>query len=508
MSRHPTTTPAWPAVGLWLGFHTLSWGMVCALVWLGWPHRATEGHYGWLLTLVSWTLAFCIVRAVRPRRQRLTPPGLAVIEADQPELFAEIRRLASSTGQAMPKDVYVTPDVNAFVGERRGPFGLGKRHLLGVGMPLMQLLDRGELRAVLGHEFGHFAAGDTRLGPWIHRTRTALAQTLASLEGTTLLRWPFRWYGALFQRVTLQLSRQQEFAADALAARLVGNQTKARALRKVYGMAAGYEPYLHDEVLPILQAGMRPPFAAGWVAFLENNASAVQESLQAALEARPAPDDTHPPLCDRLEALVGRREGGAEASSDASDDSDALPAITLLRDTDELERHLLAILTGAPEVASFELTDWGDAARSIFPDRWLRHLNRFGEGLRNRSFADVPTMTDELANYGATWAEGSVDESEWESFASWTLGAAMAHELHRRGWEVTTAPGLPVRLEREGAAFEPFAFVADLQTGERSHDDARAELDALGLAAVPLRAPATPPATSRPRAVDIAGVTF
>ena len=40
-----------------------------------------------------------------------------------------------------------------------------------VGLPLLQLVTERGLRAVIAHEYGHYAGGDTRLGPWIYRTR-------------------------------------------------------------------------------------------------------------------------------------------------------------------------------------------------------------------------------------------------------------------------------------------------------------------------------------------------
>jgi heat shock protein HtpX len=40
-----------------------------------------------------------------------------------PQLFAEIDGVARATGQAMPADVYLVPDVNAWVAQRGGMMG-------------------------------------------------------------------------------------------------------------------------------------------------------------------------------------------------------------------------------------------------------------------------------------------------------------------------------------------------------------------------------------------------
>lgn len=51
--------------------------------------------------------------------------------------------------------------------------GVGSKRVMGLGLPLLNALTVSELRAVLAHEFGHFVGGDTSLGKWIHKTRSA-----------------------------------------------------------------------------------------------------------------------------------------------------------------------------------------------------------------------------------------------------------------------------------------------------------------------------------------------
>ena len=63
------------------------------------------------------------------------------------------------------------------VAERGGVMGAGSRRVMGVGLPLLDLLTVPQFRAVLAHEFGHFVGGDTRLGPWIYKTRAAIGRT-------------------------------------------------------------------------------------------------------------------------------------------------------------------------------------------------------------------------------------------------------------------------------------------------------------------------------------------
>jgi Zn-dependent protease with chaperone function len=73
--------------------------------------------------------------------------------------------------------VYLVADVNAFVAQRGGWMELFSTRVMGLGLPLLNALTVSELRAVLSHEFGHYAGGDTKLLPWIYRARIAIIRT-------------------------------------------------------------------------------------------------------------------------------------------------------------------------------------------------------------------------------------------------------------------------------------------------------------------------------------------
>src|SRR5262249_4618587 len=147
---------------------------------------------------------FCIAGAgiilfsILPRWDRFAPPGPLLRSEEHPGLFDAIASVAIGTGQPMPSEVYLIPDVNAWVAQRGGIMGCGSRRIMGIGFPLLQLLTVSELRAVLAHEFGHYHGGDTKLGPWIYKTRAAIGRTLQGLASRGSLQAPFRWYGNQF----------------------------------------------------------------------------------------------------------------------------------------------------------------------------------------------------------------------------------------------------------------------------------------------------------------------
>ncbi|MCC6407947.1 MAG: M48 family metallopeptidase, partial [Planctomycetes bacterium] len=214
--RSSLATRAALAVLLLVGFYVFALALAALLVW--WPFSGLTAPMQ--LAVPSILGAAIILWSLVPRIDRFEPPGKLLTASEHPRLFAELAAVASRTGQAMPSEVYLVNDVNAFVAQRGGVMGFGSRRVMGIGLPLLHGLTVAELRAVVAHEFGHFDGGDTRLGPWIHKTRSAIGRTMTNLErgDHAILRKPFELYAGFFLRVTKGISREQELAADRLAA--------------------------------------------------------------------------------------------------------------------------------------------------------------------------------------------------------------------------------------------------------------------------------------------------
>ena len=119
------------------------------------------------------------------------------------------------------------------------------------------------MRGVIAHEFGHYAGGDTRLGPWIWRTlRRRSARTIDYLtdddgdDGWTqrAVRQPFIWYGKAFMRITGAIKRRQEFAADRWPPSSAGRDAYTEALRRIHAYAPAFDAYWENEVAAVLPA--------------------------------------------------------------------------------------------------------------------------------------------------------------------------------------------------------------------------------------------------------------
>jgi len=195
----------------------------------------------WALLLCGPVIAATILWSLVPRRDNFVPPGPRLEAERQPRLFAELENLAKALNEPMPREVYLIPEVNAWVAERGGTMGFGSRRVMGLGLPLVQMLTVSQFRAVLAHEFGHFYGGDTRLGPLVYRTRAAMVRTLVNLTKPSapvravariaiaglvyaLVVAGLNAYWTLFLRATQMVSRRQESRADELACSLAGSQ--------------------------------------------------------------------------------------------------------------------------------------------------------------------------------------------------------------------------------------------------------------------------------------------
>src|ERR1044071_7137282 len=246
---------------VWMvAFSALAIAVSTALVLLGWGILTLlpSVRVGKVMLLMLMAACACVAAAaivlwsVLPRFDRFKPPGSEIKAGDHPRLFAEIRAVAVATGQRIPDHVYLASDVNAFVTQRGGIMGIGSRRVMGIGLPLLRTLQVDELRAVLAHEMGHFYAGDTRLGPWIYKTRGGVIRTVVNLARATqsnehwiawvfvVVQAPFRWFLTGFMRVSQAISRAQEFSADALAVRTEGARGEIGGLEK--GAGAGTPP--------------------------------------------------------------------------------------------------------------------------------------------------------------------------------------------------------------------------------------------------------------------------
>jgi Zn-dependent protease with chaperone function len=185
MARGSIIVRSLVAILLLIGFYVLALGTAGGLLWVVYAQIVFAERVFIKLALICVALAGLILWSVMPRPDHFEPPGPRILESEQPRLFALVRDIGARTGQAMPREIYLVADVNAFVAQRGGIMGLFSRRVMGIGLPLLSLLTVSELSAVVAHEFGHYHGGDTKLGPWIYKTLSAMTRTACRSSGTS-----------------------------------------------------------------------------------------------------------------------------------------------------------------------------------------------------------------------------------------------------------------------------------------------------------------------------------
>lgn len=393
------------------------------------------------LVLVSVLLAIPLVRGLFMLR---TPPGddmagLPVTETDEPELWRTVRELADEVGTTAPSRIVLTADVNAAVSEDARLLGLlpGPRHLY-LGVPLLQGLSQAQLRAILAHELGHYSNSDTRLSALNMRGRAQVLRTITHFEqraektaareqakqekknakaeakgkktkeidtagaGITYraMAQLYIGYAKLYFRSTLSVSRRQEYAADAAAARIAGRDATASALREILVLDGAFDFYMNcyatlgtgQELLPPrgeMFGGYGRMLSARRLELIEMRGTLPTEST--------SPYDSHPPMADRVRRIEELPDDGrADEARGAALDLLTDPRRTLT----ELED---AVLT--QEVRRFRRTaDWQELLDLVMAESF-----RAGNTPLHRAYAEytqeqptLPAVLD-LIEDGRLW---------------------------------------------------------------------------------------------------------
>jgi Zn-dependent protease with chaperone function len=182
-----------------------------------------------------------------------------VTQADQPRLFAFIRRVCREAGAPAPARVYVGTEANAMVAYDTSLLALvvpPEKHLV-IGLGLVNAVTLTEFKAIMAHEFGHFSQRALGLGPytatatrvlwdvvyardrwddWLGRwcrTDPRLSFPAWGVWGTV---WVLRHLlGGVFRAVLsvdMSLRRELEFNADDVAVSLAGSDAVPHCLHR------------------------------------------------------------------------------------------------------------------------------------------------------------------------------------------------------------------------------------------------------------------------------------
>ncbi|MEW2130135.1 M48 family metallopeptidase [Streptomyces sp. NPDC005435] len=226
-SRPRRDASALAAIALALTVHGATLALAVGGVWCvvaGWGGAGVVA--GLVLLVLAWALA--------PRVSRLPDDRPVLFRADAPELFALVDEVAQTVGTRSVHAIAVEGSTNAYV----RTYGVRGRRLLTLGMPLWEVLTPEERIALLGHELGHYANGDTRntlvvgtalrtLSLWYGTLQPISRPSPIELAVNALYVVPrLLVHGllVLLVRLTSQAKTRAEYLADRLAARTASTQ--------------------------------------------------------------------------------------------------------------------------------------------------------------------------------------------------------------------------------------------------------------------------------------------
>lgn len=213
-----------------------------------------------LIGLCAGFLAVFMLKALVFVKRGSTGNDPEITAQQQPDLFAFLYRLADETGAPRPHKVYLSGDVNAAVFYDLSIANLvfPSRKNLVIGLPLVNVLTLGELKAVLAHEFGHFAQRSMAIGIWVYIAHQIAAHVIAHRDALDrflnfLSRVDLRvaWIGWILRLIVWSirslldtvlrlmllaqraLSREMEFQADLVSVSVTGSDALIHALHKL-----------------------------------------------------------------------------------------------------------------------------------------------------------------------------------------------------------------------------------------------------------------------------------
>jgi len=215
--------------------------------------RFAAGVCAAFLAVFMWKALFFL-------QHRYQLDAIEVTAQEQPRLFEFLHNLADEAGAPRAHRVFLSPRVNAAVFYDLTVLNLlfPSKKNLEIGLGLVNALTLGELKAVLAHEFGHFAQRSMAVGRWVYIAQQIASQIISKrdvldqfLRGLSRFDLRIAWVGWLlslilwsirslmetvFRIVVLAqraLSREMELQADLVAVSLTGSDALIQALHRL-----------------------------------------------------------------------------------------------------------------------------------------------------------------------------------------------------------------------------------------------------------------------------------
>lgn len=239
---------------------------------------------------------------------------IKIKKEDHPKIWEFVLKICDETGAPKPKNIWVDPDVNAYVAYSNSWLSLilPVRKELTIGMGLIGGLNNQEFKAVISHEFGHFAQRSMKIGSYIMSANTIIHDMIYSRDSwdelldqwrasdirlsaaawaITPLIWIIRQVLALFYQflnlMYSSLSREMEFNADKVAASTSGSEAIVSSLWKLDSAFENWNATMNHAFLAAKKQTYVENLYYHFTEALKRN----ETSIQAKIDALPTDDN-------------------------------------------------------------------------------------------------------------------------------------------------------------------------------------------------------------------------
>lgn len=290
--------------------------MVCYEAVWSYANWYSHGPVAVVMTLPLWGTmlgAFYLLRRLRQTLQPIDPLTLEIIGREQnrsttPGLWQWIEQIAAKARTPLPDHIVVGLEACFFVTGcevRLLPQNVALQgRTLYLPLTYLSLLDQAETAAIIAHELGHFAHGDTDNSAQLAPLYRAMEQRIGLMQDQqaqvpSLFNHPAIWtsvyFLSQFDRAFQHWSRQQELAADQVSVRAESAFTVASALLRVSVLSERFDEFFARRredgnlVRQLIDFVRQQPLRL------------TPETLHSPIAH---PSDSHPPTRTRVESLA------------------------------------------------------------------------------------------------------------------------------------------------------------------------------------------------------------
>lgn len=209
---------------------------------------------------IGLSVCYFLVKFIFATSKQDNATRVEITEAEQPVVFAFIKKLTEETQTPFPKKIFISADVNACVFYNSSFWSMlfPVRKNLEIGLGLVNSINLGEFKAVMAHEFGHFSQRSMKLGSFTYNVNriiynmlyennsyTNFLNTWGNIDGilsyfalatykiAQAIQWVLKEVYQVINKNYMALSRQMEFHADAVAASVAGGNNIISSLAKI-----------------------------------------------------------------------------------------------------------------------------------------------------------------------------------------------------------------------------------------------------------------------------------